>query len=108
MKYILNSAVITAPGLYRYHHVPLESAIAWLRAGRWVSTIGYRETAEALERLTGISIPVNRRQIKMEPGDTALVFRLTCRLDDPRTKGVVGVDFIREHSEIGILRKEKK
>jgi len=105
MKYILNSAVITTPGVYSYDHIDVDEAIDWLQRGAWVSTIGYRETAIALEQITGISIPVNRQQIYMEAGDEALVFRLTKRLSEPEIKGAVGVETILTNCEIGILKK---
>lgn len=110
MRYILNSAVITSPGRYEYKLISLEEAKAWLRGGDWESTIGYPETAAVLERLTGVSIPVNRKIIRMEPGDEALVFRLvfppgTPRLD-PTQKGMVSEEFLLEHCEIGLLRRE--
>jgi len=106
MKYILNSAVITTPGYYHYRLISLKEAQEWLRTGNWESTIGYQETADALQQLTGIEIPVNKQQIQMRAGDTALVFRLTTRITG-EMKGSVGTDWILKHCEIGILRKLK-
>ncbi|NOY58945.1 MAG: DUF1874 domain-containing protein [Calditrichaeota bacterium] len=105
--YILNSAVITTPGNYIYLHININEARRWLKENPWESTLGYEETAKALEMLVGIKIPVNRKLIKMKPGDEALVFRLTRRLDDPAIKGSVGIDFIIENCEIGILKRLK-
>lgn len=109
MKYLLNSAVITAPGLYRYSHCGVESATRWLREGHWVSTIGYPETAAALEALTGVRVPTDRRVIAMEPNDEALVFRLmlppgSARVA-PGAKGALGRDFILQHCELGYLKR---
>lgn len=106
MRYILNSAVITTPGKYEYKLITLDEAKEWLSRGEFESTLGYRETAEALSLLTGIEIPVNRKMVQFQSGDEALVFRLTCRLDSPELKGKVGVDFILNNCEIGILKKE--
>jgi len=110
MKYILNSAVITSPGRYEYQLIDVAAATAWLASGGWQSTIGYAETAEALSELTGIEIPVNRATIRMEPGDEALVFRLIVppgsRRIDPSTKGGLGREFILQHAEIGMLKRE--
>lgn len=107
MRYILNSAVITSPGSYEYRLIDAEEAAAWLREGGWESTIGYQETAEALSQLSGVQVPVNRRMVRMEEGDEALVFRLVLppgeRRVDPATKGSLGADYIREHCETGIL-----
>lgn len=102
MDYILNSAVITAPGAYNYRLIELGEVIEFLR-GNPLSTIGYPQTAEALSMLTGISVVVNRKQIKMGVGDRALVFRLTCRLDDPTLKGTLTKEFIMANYEAGLL-----
>ncbi|GEM_PF-2599456 len=103
-RYILNSAVITAPGCYDYRLISVDAAKEWLSSSGWKSTIGYQETADALRQVTGIEIPVDRMQITMNTGDEALVFRLTTRInaDD---KGKIGIDWIKENSEIGLLRK---
>lgn len=108
MKYILNSAVITTPGTYQYWHITIEEAKKWLKEDPILplSTIGYPETAKALSLLAGCIIAVNRLQIFMSSGDEALIFRLTCRLDNPKLKGNLTVEFVLENCEIGILRKE--
>lgn len=109
MRYLLNSAVITAPGTYKYRLISVDEAKEWLARGEFISTIGYPETAEALHRLVGIAIPVNRTTVKMEPGDEALVFRLAFKPGDPRPdvalKGQLGVEWILERSEIGLLQR---
>lgn len=106
MKYILNSAVITTPGKYSYKLITAEEAKEFLKKGEFLSTLGYIETAQALFAITGINVPVNRQQIKMKKGDEALVFRLTCRLDDSTLKGCLTPEFVLQNSEIGILKKE--
>lgn len=105
MKYILNSAVITTQGIYEYQLIFPGEAKQWLQEGNWESTIGYEETAIALKQITNVEIPMNRKQIKMEKGDEALVFRLTKRLAAPELKGEIGLQTILENCEIGILRK---
>jgi len=108
-KYVLNSAVITSPGFYYYRLVNADFAKNWLRHCQWESTIGYEETAKALEKLTGVPVPVNRKIAVMEAGDEALVFRLVLPQGERRLpvdlKGRQGMDFILSHCEIGILRK---
>ncbi|RLJ03679.1 MAG: hypothetical protein DRP08_03285 [Candidatus Aenigmatarchaeota archaeon] len=104
-KYILNSAVVTTPGYYYYRLVTIEEAREWLADGDWESTIGYPETAEAFETVFGVKPEVNRRQIYMGPGDQALIFRLTKRLEDIGKKGKVGVREILKYLEIGLLEK---
>jgi hypothetical protein len=106
MRYILNSAVITTPGRYSYRLIGIEEAKTWMREP-FESTLGYMETAIALASLTGVPVKVQRKQIQMKAGDEALVFRLTCRLDDPRLKGQLSPEFVLANCEIGILRKEE-
>lgn len=109
MRYVLNSAVITAPGRYDYYLVRVEAAKRWLEVGDFISTIGYAETAEALTQLTGVPVAVNRTTIQMAPGDEALVFRLVLPPGTPRitpeTKGMLTPEFVAANSEIGILKR---
>ena len=110
MKYVLNSAVITAPGTYEYKRITSVEAQLWLQAGGWESCIGYAETAEALSRIAGISVPVSRKVITMRAEDEALVFRLVFPQGyrpDPAQKGSMGLGFILANCEIGILRRCK-
>jgi hypothetical protein len=108
-RYILNSAVITSPGIYRYALIDSESARKWLAKGPFESTIGYEETAEALSQLLGTPIAVNRKTIVMRDGDEALVFRLVLppgspRID-PRDKGQIAQHVEAGHWELGLLVK---
>jgi hypothetical protein len=110
MKYILNSAVITAEGTYEYKHITPAEAITWIHGGEWESTIGYPETAMALAKIIRGNVPVNRKVITMQAGDEALVFRLVFPQGyrpDPSQKGSMGVDFILANCEIGMLRRLK-
>lgn len=109
MKYILNSAVLTAFGAYTYRQVDLAEAKDWLQSGDWISTIGYPETATALLSLVGVPVPVNRQTIRMEAGDQALVFRLVlppgAQRIDPQDKGRLSPEFVLAHCEMGILTR---
>lgn len=108
-KYILNSAVITAPGRYEYRLLSASEAREWARGG-FTSTVGYEETAVALSELLGQPVKVDRRTIQMQPGDEALVFRLafpagTPRID-PKDKGALGRAVLAGHYELGLLVAE--
>lgn len=107
MRFIFSSAVITAPGTYRYRHIDLQAARRWLEAGPYHSTIRYRETAHALGALLGRRIETRDEQVKMQPGDEALIFRLIfptgTRGLPTDQKGKVSVQFILDHCELGIL-----
>ena len=109
-KYLLNSAVITTPGIYEYYIITSEQARKWYGDGAGVvSTIGYEETANALSLLLGSPVATNRVTIKMNVGDEALVFRLvlppgTPRID-PKDKGQNMQHVNAGHWELGLLRK---
>lgn len=105
--YLLNSAVITTPGLYQYTLLDIKTAKAYIEEHKneIVSYIGYEETAEAFEKLLGWYPEINRSTIKMKKRDIAIVFRLTHRVTDKDLKGIIGVDEIIKNCEIGILKK---
>ena len=86
MRYLLNSAVITAPGRYEYRLITAEEAALWLRKGNFISQIGYPATAEHIKALSGIKPEINREATTMHAGDEALVVRLKYRIQDPSTK----------------------
>ena len=107
-KYLLNSAVITAPGVYEYYIITPDQARAWYTHDV-VSTIGYEETASALSILLDRPVATNRVAIKMNKGDVALVFRLVLppgspRID-PKDKGQIMQHVSAGHWELGLLRK---
>lgn len=102
--YLLNSAVVTTPGSYRYKYISVEEFKKLLSAGVQ-SYIGYEETTEAIKILTGVVVPTNRGTIRMYKGDKAVIFRLTSRVADPTKKGEVGVEEILNNCEIGLLEK---
>jgi hypothetical protein len=133
MQYLLNSAVLTTFGDWRYTPLTVDQARAWLTtcvcdhsSGQvdgetcrtcqgtgypWHSTIRYPETAAGLEDMAALpagTIPVNPQTITMEPGDTALVFRLVFPQGfrpDPALKGHLGREFVAQHSEVGLLTR---
>jgi hypothetical protein len=112
MKYILNSAVITAPGIYEYRLITLEEAREWYGSGEGVfSTIGYPETAEALSLLLGKPIKAIRITIEMGPGDSALVFRPKLppgsQRIDPKDKGSIMQHIMARHWELGLLLRRE-
>jgi hypothetical protein len=76
--YVLNSAVITAFGVYRYSPLSPEEARRLLGGG-FVSAIGHPEAARVASELLGVEVLVNRVEVHMEPGDRAIVLRLRHR-----------------------------
>lgn len=107
-SYLLNSAVITAPGRYEYRLITADAARAWA-VGGFTSTVGYEQTAEALAELLGMPVPVDRRTIIMQPGDEALVFRLVFPPGSPRIdpgdKGRLSAALLAGHYELGLLTR---
>ena len=81
-----------------------------------MATIGYEETCIAMERVLGIPARASTgaplrwtRATEMDPGDEALVFRIALGPHERRTatRGNVGVDFLAEHCELGLLRRTR-
>lgn len=108
-RYLLNSAVITAPGRYDYRLISAEEARAWASSAPWTSAIGYEQTAQALTILLGQQVSENRTVLVMQPGDEALVFRLaflpgTPRID-PQDKGRLAQEVLGGHFELGLLTR---
>lgn len=105
-RFILNSAVLTSPGRYSYRLVEADEARDWAQRGDFISAVGYPETAEVLAALLGVEVPVQRVEVRMQPGDEALVFRLKTR-PEPGKKGSLGQDFLLENAEFGLLVREE-
>jgi hypothetical protein len=81
MLYVLNSPILTSFGTFVYRPLSLAEAINLLKQG-FVSAVGHEATASFLSQLTGVQIPVNRIQIQMKPGDSAIVFQVLTRLPE--------------------------
>ena len=109
MRYILNSAVITAPGTYTYRLMNPDEAREWATLG-FESAVGYEQTAEALTELLGVPVAVHRIFVDMAAGDEALVFRLKLPHGSPRIepqdKGRLSDAIIAGHFELGLLYRE--
>lgn len=77
--YLLNSPVLSNWGHYKFEGpITQAKAIATLPPN-FVSAIGHESTANLLGHLLQCEVRMNRAQIVMQPGDTALVFRLKKR-----------------------------
>lgn len=87
MRYIMNSAVITSPGVYEYRLLTVTEAREWLAKGPTKSLVGYPDTARFIERVLGVKVELSREQVILEHGDEALIVRLKYRVQDPGQKG---------------------
>ena len=85
---LMNSAMMPTPGNYQLTALTREQFVGILRdSGVCDSYIGYEQTAQFVERISGVKVAVSRRQTAMEDGDRVLVIRLAYRVPDANTKG---------------------
>ena len=104
MRWLLNSAVITAEGTWHYRLLLREQAVAWLRghAATATSRIGYPATADHIAALCGVRPAVSREASVLAVGDEALVVRLPYRVGDPAAKAA----HTPEAWEYGLLTRQ--
>lgn len=53
-----------------------------LKEEHFISAVGHASTAEILQELLEIEVPVNRVAIVLQPGDKVIVFQLRTRLPE--------------------------
>jgi hypothetical protein len=73
--YLMSSPILREPGQYAYRRVSLEEASGMLKGG-FVSAVQYQPAADMLRDLLGVTVPINRREARMEVGDMAVVVEL--------------------------------
>lgn len=83
-RYVFNTPILTAYGVFAFYPIAVDEAVAFLREGDWTSAIGHAGTAQLLTQLSGVIVSVNRMTATMEIGDEALVFRLLKRQQEGR------------------------
>ena len=91
MVVLLNSAMMPDEGIYILRRISRDKfgqlvADAYQR-GDLRSYIGYPETAQHIERVSGVPIQVNRAPTKLADQATILICRLAYRVTDPGMKG---------------------
>lgn len=76
MRYLLNAPVLTNHGDYRFEGpLALDAARVFAAQGAH-SAVGHATTARFLAQRLGVQVPCQRKAIRMQPGDQALVLRL--------------------------------
>lgn len=109
--YLMNSAVLTSEGVYKYHKVSPEEARKELEKSlstgeELISAIGYPETAHYMTKVLGVKVEVSRLPVKMKEGDIAIICKLAYRPQDPSKKGSLNPS--ANDYEWGILKKVKE
>ena len=90
MILLLNSAVMPTEGMYTLQRISeatfkeeLQDAAA---TDNFKSYIGYPETAQLIEKITGIAVEVSREQATLVHGDIMLIVKLRHRVANPAEK----------------------
>lgn len=85
---LMNSAMMPHPGHYELVAITKELFVHILRDNGSVdSYVGYPQTAEFVQRISGVPIAVSRRQTVLTDGDRVLVVKLAYRPQDANSKG---------------------
>lgn len=84
MVYVVNAFTLgmlpeVERGVLEFRVVDLEKVKEILSRGGWTSAVGHQSTAEILTELTGVQVPFNRLEVKINPGDVCVVFQLLRR-----------------------------
>lgn len=96
MLYLMNSAVLTTAGTYKYTVLDPYEAYRYFDELRGEevdlnklvkSAIGYEQTAAYMSQILNYDVEVNRDMVTLEPGDEALICKLKYRVQDPKSKG---------------------
>ena len=91
VKILLNSAMMPDEGVYILRRVSREFfgelvADAY-RRGELQSFIGYAETAQHIQSISGVPIPVNRAATQLPDQALIAICKLKYRVGDPAMKG---------------------
>lgn len=80
---LLNTSILTAPGMFNLQPVSLDEALEIVSAADTIdSAIGHASTAQILTELLGRKVAVNRQQFHQQIGQRALVFKLKGRPEE--------------------------
>lgn len=78
---ILNSPRLTNYGCYEYRSISVSDVKALLSHG-FTSFVGHQTTADLLTTILGVVVEHNRSMYYQQPGDMAIIFENTHRLQE--------------------------
>jgi hypothetical protein len=81
---LLNAPVLTSDGKYSMQTCSVVEAARLVRTRGFESAIGHAQTAAIISSLLQINCPPQRIEVRQQPGESALVFRLKRRLEEGR------------------------
>ena len=88
---LLNSSMMPSEGLYILRRVSREFFAELIadahRRGKLQSYVGYAETAQHIERIARVPIPVNRASTQLPDQALIAICKLKYRVSDPTIKG---------------------
>jgi len=90
---LLNSAIMPIQGIYEIRKISKDQFIRLIQfADKYNildSYIGYDQTVNYIEGISGVRVPINRTQAVPNTGDYFLVIKLTKRVSNPIDKGKI-------------------
>lgn len=86
MLHLMNANVMPQPGRYECNRITEEEFVHVLRTTPFKSSVGYRQTADWIEQITGVVVPFSREMTVLEDGDQMLVCKLAYRTQGPKTE----------------------
>lgn len=103
MRYIIGAPAMTAYGSYTYEPISVAEAKRWIEEGEVCSALG-PTTAQALGMLVEQRVAADPRVVVMQPGDEALMFRLTMPLAFFVGEEYLTLEFVVTHHEMGLVK----
>ena len=90
---LLNSSIMPISGIYEIRKINKDQFIRLIQFANKYSIldsyIGYDQTVNYIEGISGVRVPINRTQAIPNVGDYFLVIKLTKRVNNPIDKGQV-------------------
>ena len=80
--HVMNSAIMPSPGTYTLQLITKEQFVAELKlADALSSSIGYPQNLEFIKKISGIDLPLSRKETLIKSGDSMLILKLKYRVD---------------------------